>query len=226
MKNMSLPAITWILCLFLLASMSAFADPCLVVYPDTPCVYHYDPAEYYTVGPGDPLYDPAYDRGGVVLLTTGMNDIDLSVYQAPQLMGFVADADDQGFYFEGDAFNLVIDGFANAPTTYANVLVVFDDPLPAGCAPLVTVGGSPVMGGIWPAGDLVVQTATGEGNNYSDVITLQVAWSGCFGVHVWAFSDPDHDGSRTGGECFTAFSHDSAVPVESATWGLIKALYR
>jgi hypothetical protein len=214
----------WTLCL--LAATIAFADPCLVVYPITPCAYHYDPAEYYTVGPGDPLYDPAYDRGGVVLLTNGMNDIDLSVYQAPQLTGFVADTHDQGFHFESDTFNLVIDGFANAPMTYANVLVVFDDPQPADCAPLVTVGGTPVTGGIWPAGDLVVQTPTGEGNNYSDVITLEVAWSGCYGLHVWAFSDPDYDGLRTGGECFTAFSHDSAVPVETGTWGFIKALYR
>jgi len=66
----------------------ALADPCLVVYPNAPCTYHYDPAEYYTVGPGDPLYDPLWDRGGKVLLEIGSNEIDYSIYQAPDLMGF------------------------------------------------------------------------------------------------------------------------------------------
>jgi hypothetical protein len=80
-----------ILLLFLLLSLfsvSASADPCLVVYPDISCVYHYDETEYYTVGPGHPLYDPDYDRGGKVLLETGTDEIDLSIYQAPNLSGF------------------------------------------------------------------------------------------------------------------------------------------
>jgi hypothetical protein len=30
---------------------------------------------------------------------------------------------------------------------------------------------------------------------------------------------------RDGGECFTAFSHDVTVPVESATWGRIRSMF-
>ena len=88
------------------------------------------------------------------------------------------------------------------------------------------IDGVPVTDPTWPAGNLVVQTPTLSGNNYSDVMTHQVTWSGCVGLHVWAFSDPDCNGVRTGHECFTAFSHDLTVPVRDATWSVVKTLYR
>ncbi|MDD3643771.1 MAG: hypothetical protein PHQ19_09955, partial [Candidatus Krumholzibacteria bacterium] len=77
-----------ILTLAVLVPSSLLADPCLVVYPSGPCVYCFDPTEYYTVGPGDPLYDPAFDRGGLVLLETGTGEIDWSIYQAPDIVRF------------------------------------------------------------------------------------------------------------------------------------------
>ncbi len=84
MRSMRAFVFLVVLGVFVLAAGGALkADPCLVVYSDGPCVYHYDPSEYYTVGPGDPLYDPMYDRGGQVLLEVGTNMIDLSIYQAP-----------------------------------------------------------------------------------------------------------------------------------------------
>lgn len=202
------------------------ADPCLVVYPNNPCTYHYDPAEYYTVGPGDPLYDPLYDRGGQVLIETGSNTIDLSIYQAPQLTGFVADSNDQGYYFDGTEFDLIIDGFKNNPTTYVNILVMFDKSSPTGCVPQVWIDGSPLSGLVYNAGDLVVQTPTPNGHNYSDVLTHHVEWRGCYGTHIWAFSDENYNGKRDGGECFTAFSHDVMIPVQEHSWGAIKELYR
>ncbi len=212
----------------LLASGVALAnpDPCLVVYPSGSCIYHYSPMEFYTVGPGDPRYDPQYDRGGLVLLTLGSNGIDLSIYQAPGLAGFVADSVDQGFYFEGQEYDLIIDGWSNTPITFVNILVVFDNPLPAGCNPEITVDGVPLVGSVYQAGDLVVQTPTPYGNAYSDVKVLHVTWTGCYGVHVWAFSDYNYDGRREGGECFTAYSHDLEVPIEPTTWGSVKAQYR
>jgi len=202
------------------------ADPCLVVYPSSPCTYHYDPAEYYTVGPGDPLYDPLYDRGGQVLILTASNTIDLSIYQAPQLTGFVPDLNDEGYYFDGTEFDLMIDGFSNSPTTYVNILVVFDKSLPTGCVPQIWIDGSPLSGLVYHAGDLVVSTPTPYGNNYSDVLVRHVEWRGCYGTHVWAFSDANYNGKKDGGECFTAFSHDLMIPVEHHSWGAIKELYR
>ncbi len=218
-------------CYALLASLAlwqpASSDPCLVVYPEGPCIYHYDPAEYYTVGPGSPLYDPEYDRGGKVLLEVGTNAVDFSIYQAPGLAGFEASVNGQeGYRFTGTSFRLIIDGFSNVPTTYSNVLVVFDKAVPAGCVPVIYVGGMRLSDNIYRAGSLVVQTPTLYGHNYSDVITVTVISTGCIGVHVWAFSDEDNDNVKDGGECFTAFSHDLVIPVEHSSWGRIKALYR
>jgi hypothetical protein len=209
---------------------SSLADPCLMVYPGSTCVYHYDPAEYYTVGPGDPFYDPMYDRGGEVLLTVGSNEIPYTVYQAPNLVGFVMDSQNQGWYTMDTDFDLVVDGFSNVPTTYVNVLLVFDRVEPSFCQPVMTVGGNPVslyqsgLGWYYPIGDLVVSTPT-FGNNYSDVVTLAFSWSGCTSIRIYAFSDENYNLKRDGGECFSAFSHDTTVPVEEKTWGAIKGIY-
>ncbi|HSG26945.1 MAG TPA: hypothetical protein VLA34_00595, partial [Candidatus Krumholzibacterium sp.] len=121
---------------------TAVADPCLVVYPTGPCVYHYDPTEYYTVGPGHPLYDMEYDRGGLVLLEVGSDDIVRSIYQAPSLEGFEESVGgNDGYVFLGTDFELVVDGYWNEPRTFVNVIVVFDEPDPLECAPFITVGG-------------------------------------------------------------------------------------
>jgi hypothetical protein len=203
---------------------AAIADPCLVVYPSEPCIYHYDESEYYTVGPGHPLYDAEYDRGGEVLLETSTDEIDGSIYQAPGLEGFEpSTGGNEGYFFLGTDFNLIIDGYNNSPTTYVNILVVFDDHIPEGCTPILTVDGMPIAGNVYNAGDLVVSTPTPNGNKYSDTMTISVNWHGCYGVHVWAFSDEDYSGTHDGGECFTAFSHDTTIPTEKSTWGSIKS---
>lgn len=209
---------------------SALADPCLMVYPGSTCVYHYDPAEYYTVGPGDPLYDAMYDRGGEVLLTVGSNEIDHTVYQAPNLVGFVMDPENQGWYTMDTDFDLIVDGFLNTPVTYINILLVFDRVDPSFCQPVLTVNGFPVtlyqngLGWYYPIGDLVVSTPA-PGNNYSDVVTLPFTWSGCTSIRIYAFSDENYNLQRDGGECFSAYSHDTTVPVEEKTWGAIKGIY-
>ena len=205
----------------------ANADPCLVVYPTGPCVYHYDITEYYTVGPGHPLYDAEYDRGGYVLLETGTDEIDLSIYQAPGLMGFEASTDgNDGYVFLDTEFDLIIDGFSNTPVTYVNIILVFDEFVPSSCVPFIMVNGMPIAGNTYNAGDLTVTTPTPDGNNYSDTMILHVQWSGCYGLHMWAFSDENYNGTRDGGECFTAFSHDSTIPTENSTWGSIKSMYK
>lgn len=210
----------------LLFSAVTLADPCLVVYPTAPAVYHYDVNEYYTVTYGDSLYDAMYDRGGEVLIDINSGGIDLSIYQIPNLVGFTPSTNgEEGYFFIGSSFTLVIDGFSNAPTTYENILLVFD-PDPGACTPMITVDGNPVTGDTYPIGDLTVSTPTPEGNNYSDTITMSINWLGCYGVRIWAFADENYDGMKDGGECFTAFSHDSTVPVVETSWGSIKSLYR
>ena len=208
-----------------------FADPCLVVYPTANCIYHYDVTEYYTVGPGDSLYDAMYDRGGLVLLEVGNDMVDMSIYQAPGLIGFTPSTDgNDGYFFTGHDFELVIDGFNNTPITYTNVLIVFEQD-PEWCTPLITIDGNPALydpglGWYYPIGDLVVSTPTPDGNNYSDTVSFSVFFDLCTGMTLWAFADENFNLFREGGECFSAFSHDSTVPVDETTWGGIKAIYQ
>jgi hypothetical protein len=204
----------------------ALADPCLVVYPGNGCIYMYSPAEYYTVSPGHPLYDPAYDRGGAVLLELGSNEIDHSIYQAPNLTGFLPSCDGmEGYFFSGSTFDLILDGFSHEPRTYENIKLVFGFvEKQGGCTPTIIVNGVRLSGLVYPAGNLVVTTPTALGNNYSDTKTFRITWYGCYGLHVWAYADENYNDRKDGGECFTAFSHDITVDTEDASWGAIKTL--
>lgn len=204
-------------------------DPCLIVYPDAAVIYHYDPAEYYTVGPGDPLYDAAYDIGGEVLIEVGTNVIAYDVYQAPGLAGFQMDAELQGYFTMDQDFTLVVDGFSNVPTTFVNILLVFDMIEPDGCVPTITVDGNPPLydpglGWYLPVGDLMVSTPA-QGNNYSDVLTFDFHWSGCTNIRIWAFADDNYNLTRDGNECFSAYSHDLTVPTEEKSWGELKSQF-
>lgn len=210
--------------LMLLASLVT-ADPCLVVYPGGPCIYRYDPTEYTLASPGDSCYDAEYDRGGYVLVEIGSCEIDESIYQAPGLEGFEVSIDgNEGYVFIGTDFDLIVDGFSNTPTTFVNILVVFDGFIPDGCYPTIYVDGDLITNMSHPIGDLVVSTPTASGNNYSDTMTLDISWRGCYGLHIWAFSDENYNGIRDGSECFTAFSHDMVVPAEETSWSRIKMI--
>lgn len=206
------------------------ADPCLTVYQTGVVEYHYDPSEYYTVTPGHPLYDPAYDRGGQVLIDANTNEIDQTIYQAPGLAGFVMSTDGKDGYFSiGHDFNLIVDGWSNTPTTYTNILVVIE-PEPPYCTPTITIDGNPALydpglGWYYPVGDLVVSTPTADGNNYSDTAEFSVHWDACSRIRLWAFADENFNLVHDGQSCFSAYSHDLTVPVEETSWGAIKKLY-
>ena len=217
-------AVLAVVVLMLLAS-AVFADHCLIVYPAGPCIYQYDPAEYVVVGPLDSYYDAAFDRGGVVLVEIGTGAIDESIYQAPGLEGFEASLNFQhGFVFSSTDFTLIVDGFSATPTTYENILLIFDDFVPEECIPAINIDGELLTSMVYPIGDLVVSTPTANGNNYSDTMTFEVDWSGCFGLHIWAFADENNNGTREGGECFTAYAHDLTIPTSEASWGKIKTI--
>lgn len=211
------------------------ADVCLMAYPTGPCSYHYSALDKYTVGFGHPLYDPLYDLGGEVLIKIDPVDGDgiaLDVYQAPGLTGFVLDEVDQGYFAIGTSYDLVVDGYYREPTTYTNILLVFDGIEPDGCTPVITVDGSPILwdaglGYYYSIGDLVVSTPTPDGNAYSDTITLSIVLEACTGVRIWGFADENYNLMHDlPGECFTAFSHDVTIPVQESTWGSVKSLYK
>ena len=224
------PIFVLVLGLVLTAALPLQADPCLTVYQNGAVVYHYDINEYYTVTSGHALYDPAYDRGGEVLIEVGTHQIDYSIYQAQNLAGFkVSTNGEEGYFSIGSDFQLVVDGFSNMPTYYTNILLVFE-PRTDYCQPMITVDGSPAMydpqlGWYFPVGDLNTVTPTTDGNNYSDTREFDIHFDACSGIRVWAFADTNFDLINDGGECFSAFSHDLTVPVEETTWGAIKQLY-
>ena len=214
-----------VLALVVLVPAASHADRCLVVYTEVPTTYHYDVNEYFTVTAGDPLYDPLYDRGGEVLIDSNSLEIAYDIYQAPDLIGFEPSTNGQEGYFSiGNDFSLIIDGFNNEPTTYENVILVFE-PDPSDCVPVVRVDGVLATSSQFPVGDLTVTTPTESGKNYSDIISYDISWGSCYGIRIWAFADENYNGILDGGECFTAFSHDLTVPANEATWGAIKAKY-
>ena len=130
----------------MLLPVTASADRCLVVYPEALSRYHYDVNEYYTVTYGNPLYNPIYDRGGEVLISFGDNKIALDIYQAPNLIGFRPSMNGQEGYFSiGNQLNLIIDGFYRQPTTFENIILVFESD-PTWCSPALSVDGVPVVG--------------------------------------------------------------------------------
>jgi hypothetical protein len=210
------------------------ADVCLMTYPTATCEYRYSSLDKYTVGVGHPLYDPLYDLNGEVLIKIDPIDGDgvaLDVYQAPGLAQFVLDEVNQGYYSHIADHEIVVDGYSKSPTVYTNILFVFDTFDPVDCVPTITVDGNPALfdaslGYYYPIGDLAVSTPVG--NKYSDTVMHSVVVAGCSGARVWAFSDENfsltHD---LPGECFTAYSHDSTVPVQSSTsLGMLKSQYR
>ena len=70
------------------------------------------------------------------------DEIAYDIYQAPGLAGFQEDAENQGLYTMEQDFTLIVDGFSNVPTTFVNVLLVFDLIEPDGCTPVITIDGN------------------------------------------------------------------------------------
>lgn len=203
------------------------ADPCLVVYPVERSLYMYDTAEYYTVGPDHPLYDPVYARGGEVMLERNTDEIDHSIYQAPGLDGFLPSWEGlDGYFFEANPFTLVVDAFSNQPRIFRNVVLVFDWQDRAGCDPAITIDGIRIASPVVAVGDVPAIDPTEFGNNYSSTVEFEISWRYCEGLHVWAFADENFNGVKDGGECFTAFSHDITISTETSSWGAIKSIYR
>ncbi len=81
------------------------------------------------------------------------------------------------------------------------------------------------LGWYYPIGDLVVSTPTPRGGNVSDIVTQNLTWENCIALRIYAFADENYNLNRDGGECFSAYSHDTTVPVKESTWGAVKELY-
>jgi len=203
-----------------LGATEVLADPCLTVYPAGETYFYFDPAYHTLVDETHREFDPSIAIYGLVLIERKAAKVAYDIHQAPHLRGFIpASSDPRGFMVSSRSFQLIVDGFSNRPTTFDNVTLIVETQLdcPAG----IWIDGTPLENGRRVLGDLQVSTPA-KGNNYSDVLIVDVIVEGCGSVEIWAFADEDENGERDGGECFSAFGRDFRLPVRKVSWGGVK----
>jgi hypothetical protein len=201
------------------------AEPCILAYPAGRVSFLYDTARYEAKSAGDPLFDPAYAVGGLMLWDKLKERIAFEVYQAPGLEAFAPSLSGRSeFLFYGLEMQLVIDGFAETPRQLSDVIVQFS-PQPLGASAAILVDGVPVSDLRYAAPRLVVSTPTGTGY-YSDSVTINVGYSGVLRIDMIVFQDRNGNRIFDGDECYGTIIEDFTIPVEEKTWGSIKALYQ
>jgi hypothetical protein len=201
------------------------ADPCVLAYPEQNAVFQFDTSYYRTIYPGDSLYDPAYDRYGVMLWDIANDRIAYELYQAPGLVGFKpATNAANSFDLPINKLTLYIDGFYSAPRQLNDIYVRFL-PTPPYANPVIYVEDEKLTGFYYHIPKLVVSTPTGNGF-YSDRIKLDMVWSGAQSMKITVFSDKNGNGVFDGIERYNVFMLDQTIPTSNATWGQIKAQYQ
>jgi len=217
--------IFFVLAAFIFFPALASAESSILVYPQGNAVFQFDPSSYKLVYPGDSLYDPAYDRFGVMLWDINRSRIAYELYQAPGLLGF------EPGYMQKNAFNLptnrltlYVDGFFSSPRRLNDIYVRFL-PTPTNAEPVIYVNDSRVEGLVYYIPELIVSTPT-ENGFFSDRISLDIVWSGAKAMKIMVFSDKNGDGVFEGTEEYSVYMQDQTVSTEDASWGKIKAMYR
>lgn len=206
-------------------SAQSAPEPLLLVYPNKPAEFHYNPAEYETLLPSDPNFDSDYAVGGYTLWDKVEGRIAYEVYQAPQLTGFQASTSGMNeFVLVVNEFTLIIDGFNEYPRQFNNVHVRFI-PDPPQASALIVMNGQELDYLITEVPGFDAQTVTPEGY-YTGTRTCNVHWSASVGIRIMAYGDKNgnrvYDGPPPK---WSIYVKDNTVPVENRTWGGIKALY-
>ncbi len=208
-----------------LATGAAWADETLLIYPSTPCVFHYDPARFEVVGPGDPRYDSAVAVGSAVLWDRSEGRIARGVHRAPQLQGFVASSSG-GSYFETMAsqFAVTIDGQSSFARTWGNLYMRFI-PEPATTPVYLEVDGTALPGLTARLDGVMAVTPVGDGT-FTGSSAHTVRWSGGVSVRIVVYSDRNFNRAFDGGDlAWSIVASDNTVPVRETTWGELKARY-
>ncbi|MFQ5510269.1 MAG: hypothetical protein ACE5EO_00315 [Candidatus Krumholzibacteriia bacterium] len=207
------------------SAVAASAEPCILAYPAGRVSFRFDPTQYETKGPGDPLFDPAYSVGGLMLWDKFGERVAFEIYQAPGLDGFSPSTSGRNeFLFFGAEMALVIDGFADTPRQLSDVFVQFT-PRPLGVPAAIQVDGEPVQDLRYHLPRIVVSTPTGNGY-FSDKTTINIKSSGVLRLEVAVYQDRNGNRILDGERCITVIMEDFTIPVEERTWGAIKAMYR
>lgn len=201
------------------------SEPLLLVYPDEPAVFRYDPVRYELVTAPDPKFNNVYAISNTMLWDRVEGRIPYEIYRAPQLTGFAPSPYGFNEYAltTGD-FDLVVDGISRIVRTYSNLYVRFI-PVPASSVVEVAIDSQPVSGLVARLPDLAVSTDVGDGY-VADVMTRHITWSGAAGLRILVYSDKDNDGLYSGGKpLYSVFVEENTVSTQKTTWGAVKALY-
>jgi hypothetical protein len=208
----------------LLLETNAIAEPCLLIYPLQNTVFRYDPSKYTTLTSADPRFDPAFDRGGLMLWDLVNNRVACEVYQAPNLQGFVQSSTGRNEYFVARLeVDLVVDGFYTQPRRLNDIIVLFQ-PVPYDAILDVAVSGNELDNYRHFIPSLMVDSPI-HCCFYSDTVSFNVEWLGAKQVIVTAFADKDGNDVFYGEPCFDVLLEDPWVPTENTTWGRMKAIY-
>jgi len=201
------------------------AEPGLLVYPDVPTEFRYNPAEYEPITSGHPQFNPQFQIGGLSLWDKIEQRIAYEVFRAPQLTGFSSSSNGENeFVLMANEFKVIVDGFFTQPRYLGKVCVRFV-PDPPHSTALIEMAGEEVDFLIQTIKPIDVQDITPEGF-YSGTRSVHIRWSGAVGIRITAYGDKNNNLVFDGGmPRWSIYVQDNSVPVENTSWGAIKARY-
>jgi hypothetical protein len=204
---------------------SAGDEPDLLVYPNVPAEFRYNPAEYLTISAGQPKFDPDFQVGGVTLWDKVENRIAYEVFRAPQLTGFSSSPNGQNhFVLMTNEFKVIIDGFCSHPRYLGKIYLRFIPDPPSSTA-IIEMAGEVIDDLIQPIRSIDVQEETPDGF-FSNSRNVHVLWSGAVGIRIVAYADKNNNRVFDGGTPrWSIYVEDNSVPVDNTSWGAIKAMY-
>lgn len=201
------------------------AEPDLLLYPNAPAEFRYDPGQFEVITPGHPEFNAAYQLSGVSLWDRERNRIAYEVFRAPALTGISPSPDGRNeFVLMTNEFKVIVDGFSDYPRFLGKVYVRFIPDPPHSIA-LIEMAGNEIDYLIQPVGSIDVQNET-ESGHYSNTRTIHVRWSGAVGLRITAYGDKNNNTVYDEGRPkWSIYVSDNSVPVKNTTWGAIKAQY-
>jgi hypothetical protein len=208
------------------AGTSMAAEPSLLVYPNEPAVFRYDPARYEIVHPSDPNFDTVFSVAGEMLWDKVEGRIPEEVYRAPALIGFeVSPFGTNEFVLMTNEFTVIVDGYNEFPRTFSNLYMRFI-PEPSHSSVLLLIDGEEVYSLNVPIDPLVVTTPVGD-DHYADTRSHELWWTGATGLRITVYSDKNNDLAYNDGEPrFSIYAKDATISTEETSWGRIKAEFR
>lgn len=207
------------------AGTPAAGEPLLLIYPDTPTIFRYDPARYELMGPADPSFDTLYSISNQMLWDKVEERVPEEIYRAPGLAGFEPSPyGTNEFFVMQNEFNIIIDGYSDSPRVYNNLYARFF-PTPSNSSVSIRLAGVDETSLTIPLPPLNVHTPTGDGH-YADTLGRHIYWSGAVGLRIIVFCDKNNNQVYDDGEPqYSILAEDNTVRTEEKTWGAIKALY-